>query len=569
MKKVIFIVGILAVVLGTAAFWIFSPGGNPSVSLEFSRPGEILLGQKFQLSVSFSNFSDDILKNVRLALSLPDGVSFVGQPANQRVTEQLVGDLGPGSLGQESFDLIVTSGEQSLKKIQAKLIYSVAPNDRITFENEAETDVRVGRPAVDLLVETPEGLFSGENFELKVKYKNNTQSNFENFALKLNYPPNFKYQKSSVEPSVGNNIWKIGTLEPNSEAEFTVLGSIVGQEGAVGNFEAGLSTEILGQSYEVNAKQVNVKVTVAPLSLYFTANNSESYAAKLSDNLRYKITYKNNSDFAMQNVRVRVKLTGEMFDFSSARANAAWNSLTNTFTWTAADEPKLANLAPGAEGSLDLEIKVRDSFSIKRLGDKDFVLKLEGEIDSPTVPPGVNAARTVSVGNFQTKMAGKVEVEALAFFWDAASGILNSGPFPPKVNQPTEYTIHWKVKNYATDVSGVAVSAYLQSGGKLTGEVRSSIGNPPVFDENSGKVTWVIGSLPATRGVLGEGVEAIFQVEVTPNSNQVGKDIDILSETEIRATDDFTGTTLIDVDTELTTELPDDPAVTGETRVQP
>ena len=568
MRKVIFGIGILVIVLGTLAFWLFSRVGKPSVGLEFERPGEVALGEAFIVYVNFSNFSDDILKNVRLVLNLSDGVSFVGQNSNQRAVEQLVGDLGPGSLGKEEFKLVVTGGEQSLKKLEAKLIYSVAPNDKVTFENSAETNIRVGKPAVSLEVEAPESVFSGENFEIKVKYKNNTQNDFENFALTMKYPEIFEFESVSEEPTKGNNYWEIGTLEPNSEAEFVVKGSVVGPEGSVANFDAELTTEVQGEKYSVNRQVANVKVSVAPLSLSFKINNSDEYVAELAENLKYTITYKNNSDFALQNVKISVKLIGEMFDFSTARSDASFNSFTNTFTWTTAEESKLANVAPGAQSTLNLDIKIKNSFPISRLSDKNFILKAEGQIESPTVPPGVDASKTVSVGGLETKVAGHIEVDSQAFYRDAATGILNSGPYPPKVNQPTEYTIHWKLKNYATDVSGIIVSAFLQSGAQFTGKTKSTIGDLPVYDQGSGKVIWNISNLSATRGVVGSPVEAVFQVVLTPNSNQVGDHINILSETDIQAKDDFTSVTLMSDDAELTTELVDDPTVTGETKVQ-
>ena len=569
MKKFIFGFGILVIVALTAAFWLFSGSGRPSVGLEFTKPGEVALGEAFQVEVSFSNFSDDVLKNVRLVLNLPDGVSFVGQDSGQRAIEQLVGDLGPGSLGKEEFRMVVVTGEQSLKKLEAKLIYSVAPNDKITFENSAEVDIRVGRPAVSLEVDAPESVFSGENFEIKIKYKNNTQNNFENFSLTVKYPPIFKFEDASENPSKGDNYWEIGTLEPNSEAELVIYGSVFGPEGAVANFDAELMTEVLGEEYTVNRQVANVKVSVAPLALDFKINGSDLYVARIGDNLKYTVTYKNNSDFALQNVKVSAKLIGEMFDFNTARSSASFNSFNNTFVWTTAEESKLASVAASGEGTLTLEVKVKNSFSISRLSDKNFVLKVEGQIESPTVPPGVNASKTVSIKGIETKIAGRIEVDAQAFYRDAAVGILNSGPYPPRVNQPTEYTIHWKIKNYATDVSGVVVSAYLQSGAQFTSEVKNTIGDAPVYDQGSGKVVWNVGNLSATRGVVGSPVEAVFQIVVTPNSNQVGNNIDILSKTDIQAKDEFTGAILVNVDTKLTTELIDDPTVSGDTKVQP
>lgn len=570
MKWGIFFTALLIGVIAISVYFIFGgPAGKPSVSLEFSRPSQVLLGESFDIDISFSNFSDDILKNVRLSLTLPDGVSFLGQPMAQRVMEQLVGDLGPGSLGQETFSLIVTEGSQSLKHLEARLIYSAAPNQKITFESRTEVDVRVGQPAVSLEIEAPESVFSGENFEMRVSYRNNTKDNIENLNLRIDYSPIFKFEESSERPDTGNNFWEIGTLSPGASHNFTINGSVVGQEGSFSDFNAVLSVKLLGQEYVVNSQMAKLGISKAPLSLTVVANNSADYIARIGDSLKYTLTYKNNSDFPLRSVTITAKLVGELFDFQTARANAAFNSLTNTFTWTTADVLGLANLAPGEQGSVDLSIKLKSAFPIRRLSDRNFVLKIEGEIESPTVPLGVDARRTVSVAKLETKVAGDLEIDALAFYRDAASGILNSGPYPPRVNQATEYTIHWRVKNYATNVSNVVVSAFLQSGARFTGVVKSNIGSEPTYNQNSNKITWQIDELPATKGVISEPAEAIFQVELTPAVNQIGKQLDILGKTDIRGQDDFTGMTLVDIDTELRTDLPDDNTVSGETRVQP
>jgi len=570
MRKIIFGIGILVIIIGTMAFWFFSRVGRPSVGLEFMSPSEVAVGEAFQMKVGFSNFSGSVLKNVRLVLSLPDGAFFVGSNSDHRAEELAIGDLGPGSIpAPKTFDLVIVEGSQSIKKFEAKLIYSVAPNDKIVFESDAETDVRVGQPAVNLEMKTPKSVFSGENFEITVKYKNNTKNNFENFALQLSYPSIFQFENASEKPSRDDNYWEIGILEPNSETEFIIKGSVIGQEGSVANFAAELSTEVQGKRYAVNKQAANVEVSVAPLSLAFKVNNSSAYAAKLSDSLKYTISYKNSSDFALQNVKVSAHFVGELFDFSTVRSDATFNSFTNTFTWTAAEDSRLASLDPGGGGDLSLTIRLKDAFLINKLGDKNFVLRVDGQIESPTVPPGVDALKTVSVGTTETKVAGNIEVDVLAFYRDAVSGILNSGPFPPRVDQPTEYTIHWKLKNYATDVSNVVVSAYLQSGSQFTGKTKSTIGEAPVYDQGSGKVIWSITNLSATRGVVGSQVEAVFQVVLAPNSNQVGKFVDILSKTDVEAKDDFTGVVLTNSDSKLTTELPDDPTVSTNSKVLP
>ena len=124
--------------------------------------------------------------------------------------------------------------------------------------------------------------------------------------------------------------------------------------------------------------------------------------------------------------------------------------------------------------------------------------------------------------------------------------------------------------NYATDVSDIQVAAYLQAGVRFTGTVKSNIGTSPIYDQNSGLITWNIPSLPATKGVISAPAEAIFQVEATPSSNQVGRDMPLLSETKLEAKDMFTELQLESTAPAVDTRIPSDTTVNVQSRtVQP
>ncbi len=563
-------VGVI-VLAGLALFVIFLRGSaSPSVNIEFSGLSEILVGNPFSLDVTFSNDSENILKSAQLSLFLPDGVYAVGEPRDQRVIEEVIGDLGPGSLNKETFSLIVTEGAKSVKKMNAKLRYSVAPNEKVFYEKQVQTELNIGEPTLALEIEAPQSVFSGENFEFKVKYKNNSKKEIKNLSLKLEYPPIFQFQEASTKPDRGNNGWDFGSILASEEAEILVKGSVVGQEGSFFNFRAIAESKFSGQSYEINNQTANVGVSVAPLSLSITLNGRTDYVAGLGQSLKYVLTYKNNSDYSLSNVTIKGRLGGELFDFSKAKSNGAFNSLTNTFSWSVANEPKLSSLAPGEQGSVLIDVPLLVSFPIRRFSDKNFSLKAQGEIESPTVPPGTAATKTISITTLENKVAGLIDLDAKAYFRDAASGILNSGPYPPKVNTPTQYTIHWVIKNYATDMSKIRVSSFLKSGARWTGNIKSNVSSEPQYNPASNEVRWEIDKVVAGRGVVNEPVEAVFQVEVTPAVNQVGQSIEFLGESVLQATDSFVNLPTEDSDQKLTTELPDDPTTgSSDKRVQP
>jgi hypothetical protein len=158
----------------------------------------------------------------------------------------------------------------------------------------------------------------------------------------------------------------------------------------------------------------------------------------------------------------------------------------------------------------------------------------------------------------QNKVGGEITVAAKGYWRDAATGILNSGPYPPKVNQATQYTIHWIVTNYSDDAQNVAVAATLQSGTTCTGQIQSNMPTAPTCNSATGLVQWTIPTVPATTGITGPPAEAVIQVVNTPAVNQVGGSITLFGPTTLTAMDAFTGETLQASDGAITTDLPDD-----------
>jgi hypothetical protein len=94
-----------------------------------------------------------------------------------------------------------------------------------------------------------------------------------------------------------------------------------------------------------------------------------------------------------------------------------------------------------------------------------------------------------------------------------------------------------------------------------TGQVKSNSATVPLWNERTREITWAIDRILATKGVIGDPTEAVFQVRAVPTFEQVGRAEPLMTETKLAATDEFTGGVLEFADPALTTALPDDPTV--------
>jgi hypothetical protein len=552
------LIAVIVTTIGIGSFYLYQYSKGRELTLSLKAPSEMLLGVPFDIEVNFANGSDQPIEDVELSMVLPENVISTKTPDKRILTENF-GILGANSSFQTKIPVAVFGKPDSIQRFRVAVSYlpsSIGPKAR--FEKTGTVDVAIREPAITLDLAAPQKVLSNENFEIKIDYKNIADFKFSDVNLELSLPPTFSFKSATPKPTQGNNIWTIGELDKGAGGTITISGNISAVEQSF--FEIKAVVKI--KNYLLNEKSANVNIAASPLSVSVSVNGQSSYIARTDDTLRYAISYRNNSDIGLNDVVIKAKLTGEMFNFQTLSSRGYFDSRSNTLTWNTANTPELRVLAPGASGSVEFEIHTKDNYPIKRLADKNFVLKVDAEISSPTVPYYVAADKTASATHFETKVSGRVVIDAKAFYRDTASGIKNSGPIPPKVNSPTTFTIHWLIYNYATDVKNIEVKTTLPAGIRITNIApKSNVGSLPTFNERTGEVSWTVEQIMATKGVLGDPVEAIFQIEATPNIIQVGQPMPILNETMLKAIDTFTNIELIGSDTGLTTQLADDPTI--------
>jgi len=561
--KRLLIIGLafLGILLGIALFFWYQSRSGQKLNITFEAPPQVLIGVPFDFKVNISNESKSVLREAQLTITLPSGMAFLGKSPEKNVEYKTIGSLGAGSLTQESFRLIVLNDPNSVKLIATTLSYlPVSLGAR--FEKNLNYDLAVGGFGLPIDIVTPTKVFSGEDFETVISFQNVSGQDYDNLNLHLDYPPSFKFVKSTVELENNNRDWDLGGLHKGSKNSFKITGNLIGPDNAFFNLGVSIEAELLNQKYTISSQTATLSISPSPLSLQILLNENPDYIAHPNDLLHYVLTYTNNTDIGLRDVIIKAKLKGDMFDFAAIDSNGYYSAPDHSLTWNASNEPGLAVIEAGESGSVGFRIRVKDTYPIRRLNDKNFVLQVEAQIESPTVPYFVAAKKTISMLKYETKVAGKIKIDARAYFRDAASGIVNDGVFPPRVGKPTQFTVHWLLTNYGTDVSNVEVKAFLGPNVRLTGVIKSNIGTVPTYNEQAQEVTWNIDRIIATKGVISAPLEAIFQIEAIPS--QAGNDWLLLQTTTVTATDEFTGETLKDSDFNLTTALPDDKTVTPQ-----
>ncbi len=523
--------GLLSVFVAFGIYVLSQYYAARDVSFTASAPDAVYASTPFKTSLSLTNNTAKLISNVQLSSSFSERITLSGGDNNY---SENFDPLEAGGALETDLSLFVEDNENSVKRIDFSASYTLNGFLKfIKFNKKAFIQITVRERGAKLDLFAPEKVLNGDPLELKLNYANVSENDFSDFQIVFTHPENFSVKSAIPKPTAGY-VWKIGKLAKGQSGAITINGSIAS---AVNSFVKITVSAKNGEEI-INEKETAINVVPSPLSMEIIL--TEKISAVPGEELFYKIKYKNNSDIAMNDVFIKIKPAGNMFDLSSIRGGSL-NSLDNTVFWNATVAPELRQLPPNSEGDIDFNVKIKPDYPVKKAADKNFFVKISGEISSPTVPYYVVAEQSSGKAELTTKIAGTINFKPKMLYSDPSFGSFAKGPLPLRANRSTVLTVHWTISTYAADFKNIEARTLLQPGSKWLGKVKSNISAIPVYNEKSQSIIWKIDKLAANKGALGTPAEAIFQIEVTPNITQAGQSIPIIGEMTFVAEDEFSG----------------------------
>ncbi len=565
-----FLAGLAMLGIFTAGAWyggVFPAADEGGVRLIFKGPDTVRYGEPFELSVGVSNATGAVWKDVNLALALPPGLIFADGAGSQSFVSKHLGDLGDGSLTNVAFELIPALSDAASEPAEpdadapvgvagaavfARLTYAPAGGTAV-FEREDGWQAPMPASAIDLSLAAPEKVSAGEEFQIEAAYANTAEGDIDGVSVEIGYPAPFAFGKASADPDrngTDGGMWNVGAIPKGSSDSFSVFGRL--NEATTGVFAATAFRSVRGAKRPIARAEVSVVSEQSPLTVEIDANDSPDYVAYPGDTVVYTVSYvADGLKIPKGGVMVTASPSSSLFDLSTIVPRDGGAVRRNASTGA----PEIAWTIPVAGdggGSAGFSIRLKDGYGIRRLGDRNFTAKLHAE---------VKVGGMVGSADKEIKVGGRTDIGAQGYFRDAESGIVNRGSLPPKAGIATEYTVHWKLANQATDVKGIVVRASLPEGVRCTGTVKSTGDTKPACDAAKNEVVWKVARMSATTGVIGRGPEAIFQISGIPTAGMAGNYMPLVGTTTLSATDDFAGGTISSSASEITTALPDDPTV--------
>lgn len=573
MKKILIFAG-AALAIGVGYHALFTGTRSDGASISFSGPGAIRYGEPFELAVGISNASDEVWHDAALSLALPRGFVFVEGSNGGSFAAKALGTLGGGSLATEKFIVMAvqnagTSADASMDAdaditlpapesaaFEASVSYALASGKTI-FETHATWSAPSPQPALELSLDAPHSISSGSEMKIVVSYANRSESGLDDIILAFSYPEGFSFDRASADSARDDREWDIGSIGKGSSDSLSIFGRL--DDAGTARFAVTAYRMVRGVRRPIARAEAEVEVGKPPLTVEIDANDTPDFVARPGGEVSYTISYiSEGAAISRSGVTVTAIPSSPMFNLSSI---APRDGGTVRRGKTGVQEVVWAVSGDTAEGgSVGFSIKLKPEYDIRRLGDRNFTIKLHAE---------ARAGELTGSGDIEHKVAGLMKLETKAYYRDAASLIVNSGPLPPKAGTATQYTVHWKLVNYATDMKDIVVRARFATGTVFAGTSKSSTDTKPEYDRASNEMVWKIRRISATTGVLSPAPEAVFQIAGTPAGDMAGKYMPLMERATLVADDAFSEARIETNASEITTALPDDPTVGASGIVSP
>jgi len=506
-------------------------------------------------TIRYKNNEDIPLARSALTLNLPVSITILSSnptlvDMTSRSPSWNIGTVGAGESGAVTVRGRVLDAVNASIAIQASLTYRPA-NFNADFEKPATWSSKINDAAITATLAGPDEAVPGDNqtFILTVSRQTDLTSDALIPDLKIHFDPdNLIVIKTAVPAFAANNdrTWSVPAPAAGKPLTFTVTGSFATNTTGNQTVKADVGTRATdGGFMEFVPAAASVNVLPGDLVLTIIRNgSSDDSTVGLGADMHVSVDYENDSVKTITDAEIALTASG--MPSSGGVSPVDWSTLNdirggkrsgNTITWTKKEIPDLGSIAPGAKGSIDISFKT--VASVFTTSDRNYDIDLSAQGLIGTIA-GKKSGKTVSTPVMRTLINSDVRVSA-------AAGLVPDS-LPIAAGQTSTYRVVWVISNSLHEVNGIKVTAQLPDNVSFVakGNVEAGDLEPP---DSSGNISWTLDRLPTSF----KSISADFTVSVTPSAADKGKDLPLLGQTTLTATDKATGGSLANAAIALTT----------------
>ncbi len=536
---------------------------DKNIIISFDVPVGVTPGTPADITIKVSNQNQVPLEFSNLTVVYPSGTRD-GNDSNRDMRDQkkVLGDIPAGGEAEFHTKAIFLGEENSDKELRASLEFRFK-NINSVFTKDDARQVHLSASPINLTVDTLKQVNSGQSITLSVNALSNTVIPLRDILIKVEYPLGFTYTDADPKPTFGNNVWRIGSMDPASKYGIKIHGVLEGEDTQERVFHTSVgvgadqTARELSTYYGKVLSSIVLEQPFIGLNLVVNGKSAEDAVTQFGSQVVSSIKWKNNLSTKIVNAQIEVHLSGVALDRRSVSASQGgfFRSIDNTIFWDSRADQALADIEAGGTGEV--------SFSFLPMP----AITNNNALKNPTITVDVSARGKHFSENgvpeeIKTEITKDVKVTSQAkiipHLLHYAGPIANRGPIPPKVDQETTYTLTMDIINTSNDIKNATITALIPSYVAWGGAVYPMSENI-TFNRSTNMITWQAGNIPAGTGVKTSPREASFQIIFTPSLSQLGGQPVLLKDILFEGTDSFTNQPLRQEKGEINTTLDFDP----------
>ncbi len=532
------------VALGYAGYKFYFGSGIKAddVDILVTSPLSVGAGELFNFETVIQNKNQLPMKFVDLEIIFPDGTrSTEDISADYKKVEETIENISVGEILKRNYGALLFGEETEKKEITISLIYQVEGISSL-LKKEKKFEVVLESTPVRLTITNVKEITSGQELSFNIEVVSNSTQTLKNIMIQAVYPFGFSLTKSTLASEEDKKTWIIPTLEPKEVVTFKIDGFIEGQnkDDKFFKFVAGLADEKkLEPQVVFTAKDVSVALArpFLELDLSIDQNNSDIIAVDPERSKSANISFKNNTDIALRNASISLKMEGPILNKDFVQASEGFfQSLDNTIVWDYTTNENLVSIPIGSSGSVVF------NFGGLGLSSEKFILNPELNFNvnvkgNRNPDSGVSESIENSLVK-KIRFNTQVNINTSSQYY--SSVFANSGPIPPMVEQQTTYTGLITLKNTSNIVSDGIMTMRVPNYVKYEG-LFSPDTEDVSFDPVSRVITWNLKNIDQKTGYQGLSARSIaLQLSITPSLSQSGSSPVLLENIKFSGKDLFT-----------------------------
>lgn len=524
-----------------------------AVSVFIAGPASVASAERVSFDLTYANNSWNDIEKTTLTVVLPETFQFETTPEMKMVGKRVeipVGTVVRGGNKKLTISGKFYGGKGEKANFEAILRYTPKGTSS-QFDTKATFQTTLATSPLLFEVSAPSELASGQELDYVITYENRSPETLRNLRVIAKYGEDFQYLFADVAPSEGNTTWLLPELKPNQNGKIVIHGSLGGARDTAKTFSATIGI-LQGDNslFTYNTVEKRTQMIATPLVISQLVNGNNEIVANPGQVLDYVINYKNESALGMRDVIVTLALDTTYLDIALLQLNSGfYDQNSKKITWKAGDIKALARLEPGQAGEISFSVPVVREFPASA-NVKNITIRSLATIDSPDVTTTLTGNKTIGSNSLQVKVGALVALQVVPLF--SGERIKNSGPLPPVVGSETTYTIRTKVASSSNDLSQARMT-FVLPGGVVYKEKSYPSGETVEWNARTNELIWEVGILSS-----GKEKEFQFQVAITPNVSQVGKDVELVKTATFDARESFTKKDVKTERSEITNFLRDD-----------